>query len=341
MVKPSLNSKPDALFLGKLEREYLINAQKQVFIDQPGGNLLYAVAGFHLWKKRAGLLSRVGADYPTGWLGEFEEKGIDTSGVIKVSEDVDTRTFTVYGDFEQARHDQPIKHFADLGLPFPKSLLGYEGAKQSLDSRKKRAALSLRENDIGENYAGVQAAHLCSLDYLSHNLMPPALRAKGVRMMTMDAGAGYMHPDFWNELPNLLSGLDAFLIAEEELRVVFGQRSDDIWEMAERMASFNCRAIVIKRGSRGAFLFDGDAKKRYRLPAYPSQAKDWTGGSSSYSGGFLAGLQESKDVLRACAYGGATLSLASEGSGAFYVLGSLKGLAESRMNSISQGAQQV
>ena len=69
-------------------------------------------------------------------------------------------------------------------------------------------------------------------------------------LMTMDAGAGYMHPDFWNELPNLLSGLSAFLIEEDELRLVFGQRSDDIWEMAERLASFNCRAIVIKRGSR-------------------------------------------------------------------------------------------
>ena len=336
-----MNSKLDALFLGKLEREYLINAQKQVFVDQAGGNLLYAAAGFQLWGKKAGLFSRVGAGYPIGWLKKFEEKGFDISGVKQISEEVDLRTFTVYKDIEQAQHDQPIKHFADLGLPFPKSLLGFEGSRRSLDSRNKRAPLSLRENDLVEYSGGVQAAHLCSMDYFSHSLMPPALREKGVSLMTMDAGDGYMHPDFWNALPNLLSGLDAFLIEEEKLRLVFGQRSEDIWEMAERLSSFNCRAIVIKRGSRGSFVFDRDANKRYRVPAYPSQASDWTGGSSSYSGGFLAGLLESEDILRACAYGGATLSLASEGSGAFYVLGSLHGLAESRMTSLSQAAQEI
>lgn len=334
-------SKPKALFLGKLEREYLINPQNQVFIDQPGGNLLYAAAGFQLWEKKAGLLSRVGADYPVDWLRDFERRGFDIRGVRRLKEDIDLRTFMAYSDLEQIHYDRPISHFARLGMPFPKSLLGYERPLQSLDSRKKRAPLSLREKDLAEKYAGVQAAHLCSLDFFSHSLMPPALREKGISIMTMDAGAGYMHPDFWNELPNLLSGLSSFLIEEAELRVVFGQRSDDIWEMAEMLASFNCRAIVIKRGLRGAFLYEGDGKKRHRLPAYPSQAKDWTGASSSFSGGFLAGLQESEDFLRACAYGGATLSLASEGSGAFYVLGSLKGLAESRMISLSQAAQSV
>jgi len=334
-------AKPSSLFLGRLEREYLINPQGQVFIDQPGGNLLYAAAGFQLWEKKAGLLSRVGVDYPMDWLRDFERSGFEVRGVRKINEDIDQRTFTAYSDLEKIHHDQPISHFARLGLPFPKSLLGYERRPQSLDSLKKRPPLSLRDNDLPENYTGVEAAHLCSLDFFSHSLMPPALREKGTSTITMDAGAGYMHPDFWNELPNMLSGLSAYLIKEAELRIVFSGRSDDIWEMAEMLASFNCRAIVIKRESRGALLYDRDGQKHYRLPAYPSQARDLTGASSSFSGGFLAGLQESGDFLRACAYGGATQSLASEGSGAFYVLDSLKGLAESRMESLSQAAQSL
>lgn len=334
-------SKPNGLFLGRLEREYLINPQDQVFIDQPGGNILYAAAGYSLWGKRAGLISRVGSDYPKDWFKDFEGRDFDTAGIRILDEEQDLRSFTAYGELEEAQHDQPIRHFARLGLPFPKSLLGYEGPTQGLDNRKTRHALSLREQDIPENYAGAQVAHLCALDFFSHSLMPPALRETGIDTITMDAGGGYMHPDFWNELPNLLSGLSAFLVEEAALRTIFSGRSADLWEMAERLTSFNCRAVLIKRGARGVLLYDGEGKKRYRLPAYPSQPKDLSGAGSSFSGGFLAGLEECDDLLRASAYGSASQSLASEGSGAFYLLDSLRRLAESRMESLMQAAQIV
>ena len=84
---------PDSLFLGQLEREYLINAQGQIFIDQPGGNLLHAAAGFHLWGQSAGLISRVGSDYPLEWLDGFEREGFDIAGIKQLDQTIDLRSF--------------------------------------------------------------------------------------------------------------------------------------------------------------------------------------------------------------------------------------------------------
>jgi sugar/nucleoside kinase (ribokinase family) len=337
-----VNSKiPDSLFLGQLEREYLINAQGQIFVDQPGGNLLYAAAGFGLWEQSAGLISRVGSDYPLEWLDDFERKGFDVAGIRKLDEAIDLRSFTAYSSIEEAHHEQPIKHFAELNSAFPKSLLGYEWLPPQRDSRKTRPPLSLREGDIPESYENVKAAHLCSMDFFSHSLMPAALREKGIKTITMDAGAGYLHPDYWNELTHLMAGLSAFLIHEKALRTFFSGRSDDIWEMAAMLCSFNCRAVVIKRANGGTYLYEAEGEKRYRLPPYPSQAKDITHNSSSFSGGFLAGLIESDDLLQACVQAEATRSIANEGSGAYYAMGSLKGLGISRMESLSQAIQTV
>jgi ribokinase len=337
-----VNSKiPDSLFLGRLEREYLINAQGLIFVDQPGGNLLYAAAGFGLWEKTAGLISRVGSDYPDDWLDDFQRRSFDVAGIKKLGEAIDLRSFTAYSSIEEAHHEKPIKHFAELSSTFPKSLLGYEWIPPQRDSRKTRLPLSLREGDIPKSYENVRAAHLCSMDFFSHSLMPAALREMGIQTITMDAGAGYLHPDYWNELTHLMSGLSAFLIHEKALRTFFSGRSEDIWEMAAMLCSFNCRGVVIKRDNGGTYLYEDDGEKRAHLPAYPSQAKDITHNSSSFSGGFLAGLIESDDLLNACVQGEATRSIANEGSGAFYVMGSLTDLGYSRMESLSQAIQIV
>ena len=332
---------PACILLGRLQRDFLINAQGQTIIDQPGGNLLYAAATYQVWAQGAGLIARVGADFPAEWPGELKERGLDIQGIRVLDEAQDLRRFIAYSDLTTTRRGHPVKQFAKLGRAFPKSLLGYQQITPKPDSKKQRSALSLRGEDIPQSYAGARAAHLCPLDYFSHSLMPAALRQAGVQIITLDAGRGYMHATFWNEFPELVNGLSIFLAEEELLRSLFAGRSDDLWEMAEAVASFNCEAVVIKNAKRGQWLYDSYSKARYHLPAYPAQLVDITGAGSSFCGGFLAGLLLTQDLLRAALYGNATASLAAEGSGAFYVADSLPGLAESRLKSLEQAVQVV
>lgn len=330
------NDPPACLLLGRLARQTLINAQSQAFVDQPGGGLLYAAAGARLWGVRPGLVARVGADFPREWLSEFEVRGFDTRGIRFLDEAVDLRHFLAYSDVETPHYDRPIRHFARLGLPLPKSLLGYQSPAESLDSRKERGPLSLRPGDLPEAYYGAALAHFCNQDFLSHSLMPPALRQAGIRTITMDAGGGYMAHDFLEEMPGLLNGLSVFLAAESQMRSLFGGRIRDVWEMVEALVAFNCPVILIKRADGGQLLYDSEAGKRYAIPAYPASPKDITGQSNSFSGGFHAGLLQTGDVLQAALMGNVTASLARDDSGAFYVLDTYPGLAESRIQSLKQ-----
>jgi sugar/nucleoside kinase (ribokinase family) len=339
--KKSKPSAPEALFLGRLQRDFVITAQQQALIDQPGGNLLYAASAFKLWGDQAGLVARVGSDFPAKWIKQFDELGFDTRGIRSVAALADQRRFIAYPDTFTARQEQPIKHFGRLGLPFPKSLLGYKPPSPHTDSKRERGLLSLRPEDIPADYLSAKAAHLCPLDYFSHHLLPATLRSAGIQTVTLDAGANYMHPRYWNEVPELVNGLTVFLADEQKMRNLFASKTTDLWEMAAGIAKFNCHAVVIKSLTFGQYLYDEASAKRYHIPAYPARIADITSAGSSFCGGFLAGLMRKQDLLEATLIGSATASLAMEGSGAFYISDSLTGLVDARVESLRQAVKIV
>jgi sugar/nucleoside kinase (ribokinase family) len=339
LAKQKTETPPSALLLGRLQRDFLLNAQGQAFIDRPGGNLLYATSAYLQWAERPGLIARVGNDLPVGWLEEIASRGVDVRGVQVLPAPHDLRRFIAYSDVLTAHKDHPVKHFAKLKLPFPKSLLGYERTLFKPDSKRERELLSLRQEDIPDAYHGVQTAHLCPMDFFSHSLMPAALRAAGVSSISLEAAPGYMHPSFWNEIPDLINGLTVFIVEEEELRMLFGGRSQDLHEMAEAVLGFNCQAVIVKNLARGQWLYRSGSSQRIHLPAYPARVMDITSLGSSFCGGFLAGMQTTQDPLRALLQGSVSASIAVEGSGAFYSSDGFPGLAESRLKSLEQAVQ--
>jgi sugar/nucleoside kinase (ribokinase family) len=329
------------LILGRLTRDTIITADGKARIDQPGGNLLYAAGASRLWGVNPGLVARVGSDYPQTWLDNLAAQGIDTRGILRLDLPQDTRRFIAYKEIDSPQFDQPVKHFAKLGLPFPKSLLDYQASKPSLDSKRERNPLTLRREDILGLFDGVKAAHLCPLDFLSHSLMPAALRECGVHAITLEAGDNYMHPKFWDEIPELVNGLTMFILRDDQLRGLFSERSEDLWEMAEIIASFNCKAVLIRSASRGRWLFDAETRRRFHLPPFPARRYDITDNGSSLCGGILAGLIQTQDLVRALLLGAAIASLAIEGSGPFYVSETLPRLVESRTESLQAALKTV
>lgn len=326
--------KPSCLILGRLQRDTIITADGKARIDQPGGNLLYAVAACRLWGVNPGLVARVGNDYPNEWVSDLAARGLDTRGLRVLDELQDLRRFIAYKEIDKPRFDQPVKHFANLGLPFPKTLLGYQPPNQILDSKRERTRLALRKEDIPEAYRDAAAAHLCPHDFFSHSLMPGALRDFGITLITLEAGNNYMHPRFWDEIPELVNGLTVFVVRDEQLRALFSERSEDLWEMAEMLTSFNCGAVLIRSAARGQWLYDVQTRRRFHLPAFPSRRYDITDKGSSLCGGLLASLVQSQDLPRAFLVGSAIASLSVEGSGPFYVADTLPGLVEARIESL-------
>jgi sugar/nucleoside kinase (ribokinase family) len=326
---------------GQLRRQYLLPPQGRPLIDVPGGNLLYAASGARLWIDSVSLLARVGEDYPHDWLRLFPKKGMQTRGIKIIPGAMDLRSFMVYTDSQTFQRTNPVSHFARLRLPFPKDLLGYQAPQNEQDSRIHANLDSPKLSDIPPEYLVAKAVHLAPLDILTHSQLAPAFRQGGIAHVTIDPGPGYMNANFLDDLRSLLQGVTAFLPSEEEIRNLFWGRTHDLWEMAETLGSFGCDMIVIKRGGHGQLLYDRISGKKWELPGYPAHFSDPTGAGDAFCGGFLAGYAAMLDPLQAALHGNISSSFSVEGSGAFYLLDSLPGLAQARLQSLAALVRQV
>jgi len=328
------------VFAGQLRRQYLLPFEGRPLLDAPGGNLLYSAAGARLWVDSVCLMARVGENYPHDWLKLFQKKGMDSRGVKIVPGPIDVRTFMVYIDSQNCQYTNPVSHFVRLGLPFPKGLLGYQPPQIEQDSRKYANPDSPKLADIPSDYLVAKAIHLAPLDLQAHSQLAPGFRHAGVPIVTIDPGPGYMNANYLDDLRSLLQGVTAFLPSEEEIRSLFWGKTNDLWEMASILASFGCEIIVIKRGGRGQYVYERSTGKKWEIPAYPSRLADPTGAGDAFCGGFLAGYAASMDPLRAAMCGNISASFSIEGSGAFYMLDSMPGLAQARLHSLSNLVKQ-
>ena len=287
------------------------------------------------------MLARVGEDYPQSWLHDFIHHQINIEGVTILPEAVDVRSFYTYLNKSTRVEDDPLPHFSRLGLTFPKTLLGYQKKGDELDSRTNAKPTTLRQKEIPQDYLLATAAHLCPVDYLTHHLLPAVFRQAGFTTVTLDPSSGYMGPNFWGDIPALVTGLTAFLPAEEDIRRLFQGRSADLWEMATEIASHGCEIVVIKRGERGQLLYDAVGDKRWEIPAYQARFRNPTGAGDAFCGGFLAGYRRTFDPVQAVLHGNVAASLVVEGATPFYALESLPGLAQARLEFLQQSFREV
>ena len=322
---------PQFLVFGRLTREYLLPAEGPAQLDVAGGSLLYAAAGLRVWESEIGLVGRAGNDYPREWLNVCMARGFDTSGIRIVSKDMDMRDFLAYTESFELSRVNPVSHFARREMTFPKSLLGY----QPPDDKKKPDRDSvLVVTDIPYDYLTARAALLCPMDLVTQTQLIAGMKRGSVHTFVLDPGPATMNRTARRELPALLNGVTAFLPSQEELCNLFWGETYDLWEMAQAVSMYGCEYVVIKCGARGQLLYDANSKRRWEIPAYPARLADPTGAGDAFCGGFLAGYCKSYDPLEGVLYGNVSASLKLEGSGAFYPLDVLPGLAEARLGAL-------
>jgi hypothetical protein len=331
---------PTYVIAGRLHRDYLLPPDGRPMIDVPGGDLLYTSAGLGVWDNNIGLLARVGEDYPLEWLLSFKKRGWDIRGIHVLPGALDLRFFQARLDHQTFQRSNPINHFARMNLPFPKALLGYQ-PPAGPDDRKNTHPASPRPVDLPPDYLNAHAAHLCPLDYVTTSRLLSTFRQANITFLTLDPSSDYMNNAAFDDVRSLLQGLTAFLPSEQELRAIFWGRTNDLWQMAEALVDFGCELVIVKCGAHGQMLYDGTSRKRWEIPAYPARLEDLTGAGDSFCGGFLAGYQKTFDPVRAVLYGSVSASLTIEGSGAFHALDALPGLAQARLDSLSELVRQV
>lgn len=329
---------PQFLVFGKLTREYILPPVGPPRLDVAGGSLLYAAAGLRIWESEIGLVGRVGNDYPREWLNVCIARGFDTSGIRILPKNIDVREFLAYTDSFEPSRVNPVSHFARRQMTFPKSLLGYQPPD---DSKKPNPESMLTVTDIPDDYLTARAALLCPMDIVTQTQLIAGMKRGSVHTFVLDPGPDAMKPKARRELPALLNGVTAFLPSLEKLRNLFWGQTHDLWEMAAAVSIYGCEYVVIKCGGQGQMLYDTNSKKKWEIPAYPARLADPTGAGHAFSGGFLSGYCRNYDPLEGVLYGNVSASLNVEGSGAFYALDVLPGLAEARLGVLREMVREV
>ena len=325
---------PNYLIFGQLTREYLLTPAGQARLDAPGGSPLYVAAGFRVWESGPGLVGRVGNDYPREWLQDCESRGLDTRGIKILERPVDVREFLAYTESFDASRINPVSQFARREMTFPKSLLGYQ------PDRPLDEALKLLVTDIPIPYLIARAAYLCPMDLMTQAQMIAGLKRGTTHTFILDPAPATMTPTVRRELP-LLHGVTAFLTSQEEMRNLFQAETHDLWEMAEAISMYGIDYVVIKCGARGQLLFVASNKRKWEIPAYPARVADPTGVGDAFGGGFMAGFCRNYEPLEGVLHGNVSASLKLEGSGVFYPLDVMPGLAEARLSALRDMVREV
>lgn len=336
---------PTFVIAGKLTREYILPPLGNPRVDSPGGNLLYAAGGLAVWdaNANAGLLGRVSEDYPHVWLRDLEQRGFDVRGIrtLRESQNIDQRSFIAYTDTNERSHSNAVSHFARRQLTFPKTLLGYQAADESRKDLREPDAASPAALDVPKDFRDARHVHLCPFDFVSQSQMVNLFKGGSNQTVSLDPAPSYMTPTFWRDLRLVLQGVTIFQPSEDEMRALFWGETHDLWEMAHQVSEVGPQIIVIKRGSLGQLIYDAAGNHRYEVPAYPARLADPTGAGDAFCGGCLAGFQKTNDPLMAALHGNVSASLKIEGSGPFYPLDVLPGLAEARLHSLKEMAREV
>ena len=319
------------ILAGNLESETIINLEKKITIEQPGGDLLYAAAGYRLWTDDGGLLSRIGENYPVKWIDHLETLGFVTSGIKRIPETIDSRAFYAILNEEENDSDNPIGYFGELGLPFPKPLLGYTNEAKNVPSRIKPGPLTLRPADIPSSYLDASIAYLGPVDYLSHSLLPSQFRMGMVNHLLIKLPRSIMNPSFWYDFPNMVRGINVLICTKKTILNLFLGHNSDLWEIAQIIGNCGVEIVVITCGKEGQIVYDHPGNHRWEIPAFPVKVVDNVHASDSFAGGFLAGFKIHFDPITSVLFGNISASLKLQGDGPFFILDTLPALAQSRL----------
>jgi sugar/nucleoside kinase (ribokinase family) len=258
----------------------------------PGGDALYSAVGAAIWRYPVAPLSRVGADYPVGFMERIAGLGIGIEMIHRVAgPTVHYRITNTDTGERQYEHLTPARRVHELS-PHGRDL-----------DAVRRAAW----------------AHVAAMPIDLQVGVIARCRAEGVPY-SLDPHEEYIvgHETRLYELIR-----DAvFMPSELEVGLMFpdlvGDRPPEAMapEAASRLLELGARAVAIKLGASGCFV--ADSSHQAALPALPIKVVDSIGAGDAFCGGFLAGYLRTDCLLVGAVCGSASAAHVIKGFGAFH-----------------------
>ena len=253
-----------------------------------GGSAVYASIAARLLDVTVSIISKVGADFPDGYLWQLKQYGIDLSGLVK-AEDARTTCFRLqYSDDLLYRELQ-------LGARAPPITL--EDLHECLKAKVIHVAPVAGEitYEVAKKLRG--CARKLSLD------------PQGLLRVFNEGGSVSL-----NSLADecILELVDIFKSSSEEIKTLTGK--SDLRRATRRIHDYGVQTVIVTLGDEGALLSVDDTI--YEIPVCkPSKLVDPTGAGDVFIGAFLAEYLRGKSILWSGYVGSAAASLIVETAG--------------------------
>nr|WP_239025454.1 carbohydrate kinase family protein [Roseibacterium persicicum] len=297
--------------VGGLTVDNVISADGQVALAQAGGNGAYSAVGALMWAPGVGLVSCAVESYPRATIARLEQHGIDLGGVAWSDERLSSCNWFIY-DADGHRDEglsSPPDALAEAGFPTDRltaaqiarwrDLLARREAPGEISYSDFRVRHPLTPSQVPEAWRHARGVHLAP-SQPGVMLAMLDVFAPGGAVVTADPG--WQLADYTlDEITPILARIDAFLPSEVELRALVPGAG-----IADALAAIAARcpgAVAVKLGPRGVLVWDRAAAAPVAVPPAPARTLDPTGAGDSFCGGFLAGLVETGDPLRAARHG--------------------------------------
>jgi sugar/nucleoside kinase (ribokinase family) len=323
--------RPTVVVVGCLTIDSVVEASGALIRNACGGNALYAAAGAHVWERRVGIVARAGRGYPAACLDSIGAS-VDIAGVRRLVGDHPIRVAFAYRSDGSRSRTVPPGALATI----PAAIRG-DFVDTTRDDARYLAATPTPGDVPPDWLEGAVGFHLPALLESSLRQLVAAIRvARPKALITVDAPWFTRRDGTLSADLGWLADVDAVLPSEEDLLAY--RPGVPIVEAARDLVRSGARAVAVKVGARGSIVVDADGGVSH-VPAYPADAVDPTGAGDSYCGGFLAGLNETGDLVRAAAYGTVAASFVVEQPAAIPVLSITRAEALPRLPMVEGGVR--
>jgi sugar/nucleoside kinase (ribokinase family) len=315
---------PDIVTVGGLTVDNVVAADGTVALAQAGGNGAYSAVGALFWCDRVGLVSQAVASYPRAVIDRLEAGGVDLGGVVWTEARLTSCNWFIYdarGQRKEGLQSNP-EDLAAAGFPTDRlspdqvaewrAQLARRFVRGEVSYSQSRVANPLRPSQVPERFLGACGVHLAPSQ---PDVMLAMIDLFSGRGMTLAADPGWQLAAYsLDAIAPILARLDAFLPSEVELQAfVPGARpADGLAALAEHCPG----ALAVKLGPQGVLVWDRAGARAVNVPAVPAATLDPTGAGDAFSGGFIAGLVQTRDPVQAALFGAISASRIVERFGA-------------------------
>ena len=336
------------LAVGNCTLDDVVTPDGQISPRQLGGNAVYAAAGMRLWGAEVSLISVIGCDYPTVWLDQLADAGIDVSAVTQIQDPHLLRSRAFY--FPDGSRTDRIDEARALLPDHAGEIIDLESEYTDTGSPLHRRIWPSFCPDL------TKWADLASRASYAH-LAPgplPCSRANASFLKRLCGDRILITFDWpwwdWDQEAqtdlDLLQNLDYLLPSIEELTVHADALLDVdndcqtggqyAFEAARRLLTLGPEGIGVKMGARGMRLLLHDKENWIQIPTYPTEAVDPTGAGDAFCGGFLVGMSQTGNAVQAALYGAVSASFIIEDFGVLHALKVDASQAHSRLQQVQK-----